>query len=142
MRKWFVLGGIVLVIVVAASAFAVQQFVRIDQAAVVEEIQPQPKNATASGCGSSGSPCGSGGYSSCGGSSGGCGEQTVSPEQNSVRNEQIRSFIYNYYSKKLNDQELVVKVEDYGCHQEATVAKGDQVIKRLSISGNNISEIG
>ncbi len=141
MKKWFVLGGIVLVIVVAASAFAVQQFVRTDAVAAVEEIQAQPQNASSSGCGSSGSPCGSGGSSSCAGG-GGCGGQAVSPEQSSVRNDQIKSYIFNYYSQKLGDQDIVVQVKDYGCHQEATVAKGDQIIKRLSINGNNISEIG
>lgn len=141
MRKWFVLGGILLVIVVAASAFAVQQFVRTDQVAAVEEIQAQPGTAS-SGCGSSGAPCGSGEFSSCANGSGGCGSQPVSPEQASVRNDQIKSFIYNYYSKKLGDQKITVTVQDYGCHQEATVAKGDRVIQRLSISGNNISEIG
>lgn len=141
MRKWFVLGGILLVIVVAASAFAVQQFVRTDAVAAVEEIQAQPQNASSSGCGSSGSPCGSGGSSSCAGGSGGCGGQAISPEVNSVRNDQIKSYIYNYYSQKLGDQEITVKVQDYGCHQEATVAKGDKIIKRLSVSGNNISEL-
>ena len=142
MRKWFVLGGIVLVIVVAASAFAVQQFVRTDVVAAVEEIQPQPGDTSSSGCGSSGSPCGSGGSSSCAGGSGGCGGQALSPEEASVRTDQIKSYIYNFYSQKLGDQDIIVQVQDYGCHQEATVAKGDQIIKRLSISGNNISEIG
>lgn len=141
MKKWFVLGGVLLVIVVAASAFAVQQFVRIDQVSAVEEIQAQPRNASSSGCGSSGAPCGSGEFSSCA-SGGGCGGQALSPEQSSVRNDQIKSYIYSYYSQKLGDQDIVVQVQDYGCHQEATVAKGDKVIKRLSISGNNISEIG
>jgi len=140
MRKWFVLGAVVLVIVVAASAFAVQQFVRTDPVAAVEEIQAQPRSAS-SGCGSSGAPCGSGEFSSCA-SGGGCGGPALGPEETSVRNDQIKNYIYKYYAEKLGDQNIVVKVQDFGCHQEATVAKGDQVIKRLSISGNNISEIG
>jgi hypothetical protein len=141
MKKWFVLGGIVLVIVVAASAFAVQQFVRTDQVAAVEEIQAQPRNASSSGCGSSGAPCGSGEFSSCA-NGGGCGGPALSPEATKVRNEQIENYVFSYYSEKLGDQEITVKVQDYGCHQEATVAKGDKIIKRLSVSGNNISEIG
>ncbi len=142
MRKWFISGGIVLVIIVAVSAFAVQQFARIDQAAVVEEVQPLPKTASYSGCGSG--DCGEGGesFSSCASASGGCGGPALSPEETKVRNEQITDYIYNYYSKKLGDQDITVQVQDYGCHQEATVAKGDQIIKRLSINGNNISELG
>ncbi|TNF45855.1 hypothetical protein EP232_05280 [bacterium] len=142
MRKWFVLGGIALVVVVAASAFAVQQFVRIDQVAQVEEVQPLPKTASYSGCGSGNCSAGDGAFSSCSGGSGGCGGPALSPEQASVRNDQIKSFVFNYYSQKLGDQDIIVQVQDYGCHQEDTVAKGDQIIKRLSISGKNISEIG
>jgi hypothetical protein len=142
MRKWFVLGGIALVIVVAASAFAVQQFVRVDQVAQVEEVQPLPKTASYSGCGSGGCTAGDGNFSSCIGASGGCGGPALSPEQTKVRNEQIENYIFSYYSEKLGDKDIIVQVQDYGCHQEATVAKGDQVIKRLSISGNNISELG
>jgi hypothetical protein len=142
MRKWFVLGGIALVIVVAASAFAVQQFAKVDQVTQVEEVQPLPKTASYSGCGSGDCSAGDGNFSSCGGTSGGCGGPALSPEETKVRNEQIENYIFSYYSEKLGDQDITVQVQDYGCHQEATVAKGDQVIKRLSISGNNISEIG
>jgi hypothetical protein len=54
----------------------------------------------------------------------------------------MRSFIYAYYAKKFNDPNLVVQINDYGCHMEADVLQNGKIVKRLSISGNSVSEIG
>lgn len=82
-------------------------------------------------CGSSG--CGNAaGRSCCAPSS---GQQSAAE-----RVESIRSYLTAYYSKAMGDG-IEVEVRDLGCHQEAEVKQAGRVIKKLSISGNSITEI-
>ncbi len=90
-----------------------------------------PGAGDAPNCGSSG--CGSSaGRSCCSPSS---GQQSAAE-----RVESIRAYLTAYYLKTMGG-EIEVEVRDLGCHQEAEVRQGSQVIKRLSISGNSITEI-
>lgn len=143
MRKWSPLVVIVFVLAAAATVLAFQNYkttaVAAQQVAVNEVApQPAPEDGSYSGCGGS-AGCGSGG---CGGTLSGCGGEPVDPAQNQQRIEDIKSYLYSYFSKELNDTQISVNVEDFGCHQEAYLLKDGQVIKRFSVSGNSISEIG
>jgi hypothetical protein len=41
----------------------------------------------------------------------------------------------------MGDPSIEVKVQNLGCHQEATVTRAGKVIKRLSINGGRITDI-
>lgn len=144
MKRWSVIIGIVIVVAAAATVFAVQQY---SPSTNNVAIQAQESDGEYSSCGStecsySGEAAGTGGCGSVAGASGGCG----GPDPNSVearqRAESVRSFIYSYYAKKFNDPNLVVQINDYGCHMEADVLQNGKIVKRLSISGNSVTEIG
>ena len=80
------------------------------------------------------------GSSGCGSASGRncCGP--ASTQSTAERIEGIRSYLTAYYLKEVGG-EIEVEVRDLGCHQEAEVRQAGRVIKKLSISGNSISEI-
>lgn len=147
MRKWSVLFVCVTLVLAAATVFAVQNYSaltekRSDVSSVKDEISPQAYDAAAagSGCGGAGG-CSVSGASGCGsGASGGCGAP-ADPAVARQRVESIQSYLYAYFSKAFNDPAISVEVDDFGCHQEASVLKDGKIIKRLSISGNTISEI-
>ena len=147
MRKWSILFVLVFLVLAAATVFAVQNYVLSPgssplASSAVDEIEPQPYSQSASGseCGGT-SGCGVAGASGCGSSSsGGCGAPS-DPAVSKRRVEGIQNYLYAYFSEKLGDPGITIKVDDYGCHQEASVLKDGKIIKRLSISGNSISEI-
>ena len=47
----------------------------------------------------------------------------------------------NYYIDQTGDSDIEVTVEDFGCHQEATILKNGQEVMKLSISGGEVSEV-
>ncbi|UCG38300.1 MAG: hypothetical protein JSV00_08915 [bacterium] len=143
MRKWVVIGIAAGALLMAVTVFALQVK---NSTPVPAAASPQAQDASYSGCGA-GAGCGaqsadgaaSGG---CGASaSGGCGSAASSPEAARERLEKIQAYLTDYYTKKLGGSDIKVQVQDYGCHQEATVLKGAQVVDRLSISGNSITRI-
>ncbi len=54
----------------------------------------------------------------------------------------IERLASRYYAETYGDKEFTVEVRDYGCHQEAYIIKNGAAVKRLSISGGNVYEIG
>ncbi len=144
MKRWSVIIGIVIVVAAAATVFVVQQY---SPSTSNVAVQAQASDGQYTGCGSTecsntGEASSTGGCGAVAGVSGGCG----GPDPNSVearqRAESIRDFIYGYYAKKFNDPNLVVQINDYGCHMEADVLQDGKIVKRLSISGNSVTEIG
>lgn len=49
---------------------------------------------------------------------------------------------FEYYALRYGDRDITVEIRDFGCHMEAYIKKGQAVVRKLSISGNNIFEIG
>ncbi len=144
MKRWSVIIGIVIIVAAAATVFAVQQYSPSNNNVA---IQAQASDGEYSSCGSpecsnTGEVAGTGGCGSVAGGSGGCGGPAPDSVEARQRAERMRDFIYGYYAKKFNDPNLVVQVSDYGCHMEANVLQGGKVVKRLSISGNSVTEIG
>ncbi len=85
----------------------------------------------------------SGGCSSSGcGVSAGAGSSCCSGGGTSLSLDQVKAGVLKYYAARYGDSDVTVEVKDYGCHQEAEIIKAGAVLKRLSINGNNISEIG
>lgn len=54
----------------------------------------------------------------------------------------IEDLAAKYYSETYGDTDFKVQVQDFGCHQEAYIIKDGQPVKRLSISGGNVYEVG
>lgn len=85
--------------------------------------------------------CGSGGGRSCcsaAGASGGLAALHLDP---SLSADQSRDRLAKHYAEALGGP-VTVEIKDYGCHQEAEVFKDGKLVKRLSISGGAVSEIG
>ena len=143
MKKVFIFGSLVLVFAVAGSAFALLGGggERVDPGVSAAVFEPESvaggqevavatesprkcgSQASRSRCGSSGS-----GGGCCGGSSA------------ATDIDLLRTQLQAYYSKSI-DGEITVDVKDLGCHQEAEIRQDNRVIKRISISGREITEL-
>lgn len=80
------------------------------------------------------------------GGCGGCGRQGAAPgpggETQGNNLKAIEELAAKYYIDTYGDKDFEVKVQDYGCHQEAYILKGGKAIKKLSISGGSVYEVG
>lgn len=137
MRKYIAIGSVVFFILVAVSVFALQGKDTPAQTAL--EVQPKAAGAPYSGCGVDGSGCAS--SAGCAESSGGCGGEAVDPAKAKDRIDRITIYLTNYYADKTGYDNIKVSVEDFGCHQEATVSRDGRLVEKLSISGNRITKI-
>ena len=137
MRKYITIGSVAVFVLVAVSVFALQG--KSVPSQVAQEVQPNAASTSYSGCGANGSCCGS--TAGCGGESGGCGGEAVEPSEAKARADQIVAYLQDYYTSKMGYESVQVKVDDFGCHQEATVSSGSEVVDRLSISGTRITRI-
>ena len=144
MKKVFVFGGLIAALVLAGSAFAllaggegksgpaassssmaVLVPENVEEGTEVAAVTEAPRK-----CGSQASRCGSSasGAGCCGGSSAGADI------------ELLKTQLQAYYSKSI-DGEITVEVKDLGCHQEAEIRQDNRVIKRISVSGREITEL-
>jgi hypothetical protein len=139
MKKYIIIGSITFFVLVSVSVFALQS--RDGRTAAAEEVAPLAAAASTSGCGAGGSGCGGGASAGCGGASGGCGGEAVNPTEARARIDQITAYLQGYYTNKMGYKDVQIKVDDFGCHQEATVSSAGQVVDRLSVSGNRITKI-
>jgi len=139
LKKYIVIGSVAVLVLVAVSVLAPQG--KSGKAAVAEEVAPLAASTSSSGCGAGGSGCGVGASVGCGGAAGGCGGEALNPAEAKVRTDQITAYLQNYYTEKLGYENVQVKIDDFGCHQEATVSSSGQVVDRLSVSGNRITKI-
>ena len=142
MKKVFIFGGFLVALTFAGSAFALFASgggesvpTPLSLTALVPEVVEEGAEvavATKSsrGCGSKAS-CGS--SSSAGGCCGGGSSAATDIEQ-------LRTQLQAYYAKSI-DGEITVEVKDLGCHQEAEIKQNNRVIKRISISGREITEL-
>ncbi len=138
MRKWTVVITCVFFILAAATVLALQKRAPEVQTAAATEVAPLDYDSTQPADCGNGSGCANvDGSSGCGG---GCGT-SADPAVAKERLESLKGYLFSYYSKKLGETELDIEVEDFGCHQEATVAKNGTVVERLSISGSSIRRI-
>ena len=139
MRKYIIISMVAAFVLVAVSVFALQG--RSGQTSVAEEVAPLAATTSNSGCGAGGSGCGSSASAGCGGAAGGCGGEALNPDEAKARTDQITAYLQDYYTSKLGYKSVQVKIDDFGCHQEATVSSSGQVVDRLSVSGNTITKI-
>jgi hypothetical protein len=140
MKKYIIIGSVAVFVLVAVSVFALQG--KSGQAAVAEEVAPLAASTSSSGCGASGSGgCGSSASAGCGGASGGCGGETLNPTEAKARTDQITAYLVDYYTNKRGLSDVAVKVESFGCHEEATVTQAGQVVEKLNISGSSITKL-
>jgi hypothetical protein len=127
MRK-AALAAVALVLVVSGSAIGVKVY--------KDNFVPQPQSYASYGYGGYG-------YGGCsGGSAGGCCSRPGSGGGPAATLDATKKLAKDYYVKKYKDGNVSVEVKDFGCHQEAYILKGGRSVKRLSISGGNVYEIG
>ena len=137
MRKWTVLITCVFFILAAATVIAIQKR-GAEAQTTANEVAPLDYDSTQPADCGNGSGCANvDGSSGCGGGCGNPADPAVAKE----RLESLKGYLFSYYSKKLGETELDIEVEDFGCHQEATVGKNGTIVERLSISGNSIRRI-
>lgn len=143
LKKWTLAIVISAICLIVATAMAVNQRQNTKQVPQNREITPE-KSVSATNRGSS---C-------CGGQSSGCAV-TAGSKATSCCNgkgngtatkplkmlKALENYLYRVYAEKLQDPQITVKVQDLGCHMEAQIKKGEQVVKRLSINGNSITEL-
>jgi hypothetical protein len=146
MKKVYVFSVLFAAVTLVGSAFAIlgnggnkSDAALSSQAVLVpEDVEGGVKVAVDSGdyrrCGSQASRCGSSS------SSGGCCGSSGTGATAGADVEQLRKRLQAHYSKSL-DGEITVDVKQFGCHQEAEIRQDNRVIKRLSISGGQITEI-
>ncbi len=142
MKKFIIMGSIAAFILVAVSVFALQgkgSQETVAQAGIAQEVAPKA-GGTSSGCGNAAGGCGSS-SAGCGGASGGCGVTDTDPTASKERLDGIKLYLAKYYTEKLGLSDVSIEIESFGCHEEATVKQGGQVVDRLSISGTNITKI-
>lgn len=127
MKKWILSTLLTAAVIVAGASYL------LSGEQVPSAASPGAALTTGTTVADGSSRCGSpGGKGCCSASSG----QAAAGE----RVEQIRAYLTDYYARTVGG-EISVEVRDLGCHQEADVKQAGQTIKRLSISGNSISEI-
>ena len=131
---------LVSVLLVAGTSFAIKKFVPGYAATDTPTQEANARYASyapearSGGCSSS---------SGCGVSAGrGTSSSCCSGGGTSLSLDQVKAGVLKYYAGKYGDSDVTVEVKDYGCHQEAEIIKAGAVLKRLSINGNRISEIG
>jgi hypothetical protein len=145
-RVRLVLVIVVSVLLVAGTSFALKMLERDGGAGQSRYDRVSTKYAglgkpagyarTAGGCTyseGSGGGCnssGPGGSSCCGG-----GGAPLSQDE-------VKAGVLRYYAEKYGDSDVTCVVKDYGCHMEAEILKDGNVVRKLSISGNRITEIG
>jgi len=132
-KKGIFLSIIAAAVLITAASIAISQ-VSINKAPVrpVSQITSLPSG----GCGQ-GSTCSLSAAGSC------CsGPTSTSVKKPQEMMQALEGYLYRLYVKKLKDPQIQVEVKDFGCHMEATIRKDGSIIKRLSISGREISEIG
>lgn len=54
-----------------------------------------------------------------------------------LTDEEARKLILDYYASNYNDSDVMVTIENYGCHIEGLIVKDDTIIKRLSLNPVN-----
>ena len=74
---------------------------------------------------------------------GGCcdGGGTEGTTASADQAKQIEAYLVDYFTRSMGEG-ISVDVKDLGCHHEADVLQAGKVIKRLSINGGQITEIG
>ena len=125
MKKGFILAGIALILAAAGVSAGYLQN-RDPKPATSAALAPKTAVETVAGQSSAGCGC--------------CSGPAGPTAAGSSRSAQIEAYLTDFYTNILGDG-VSVQVVDLGCHHEASVIQGGKVMKRLSISGNSITDI-
>jgi hypothetical protein len=137
LKRTVITAALSVILTFAGTAIAYNLLARDSRAAKYQDFSynsnAAPEARQYGGC----QGAGRGGCGGCGGPAG--------QGQQGARGSDIKAteeLAARYYSETYGDTGFTVKVQDFGCHQEAYIIKGGQPVKRLSISGGNIYEVG
>lgn len=137
MKKTIITAALSVLLTLAGTAIAYNLLASDSRA---EKYQDFSYGASQAATGQQRVGCNGGGRGGCGG----CGRAT-GPGQQGTQGSGLKAaedLAAKYYSQTYGDKDFTVKVQDFGCHQEAYILKNGQPVKRLSISGGNVYEIG
>ncbi len=129
---------VALIILAGAIGFRAGMFDSSPASASSDQAQQLKQGAqgpSSGGCPSGGCASGAGRSGGCGGS-GGCGTS-----QGPVDVEALKLQVSEAYSKYSGQSGFDVEIQDFGCHQEATITRQGKRLERISISGNRMSLI-
>lgn len=94
------------------------------------------------GNGSGGDGCCGTGSGSSGAPSGGItGGGGCCSNGKSITKDQAKKQAIDFYAKKYGDKDVTAKVEDYGCHLQVNLYKGDKLVKAISFRGGKLAEL-
>jgi len=135
LKKTLLATVVSLTLILAGTAIAYNLLAQDSSAAKYRDFSA---SAYAAPAGQYGGCPGSAGKGGCGG----CG-RPQGAEQGAQGSgiKAVEELAARYYSETYGDRDFTVKVQDFGCHQEAYIIKDGQPVKRLSISGGNVYEI-
>ena len=136
MKKTLLVTVVSLTLTLAGTAIAYNLLAQDSRAAKYQDFSGVAASAPAGQYGGCPGSVGRGGCGNCGG-------QGITPQQGAQGSglQAIEELASRYYSDTYGDNDFTVKVQDYGCHQEAYILKGGQPVKKLSISGGNVYEV-
>lgn len=128
MKKWMAFAGTLLVLA-AAGASATYLQARDSAPAPSTALAPvTPAEAAVSAAGVSSAGC------AC------CSGPAAGTAPANGRAAQIEAYLTDFYTGILGAG-VTVEVQDLGCHHEASILQNGKVVKRLSISGNAVTDI-
>lgn len=76
------------------------------------------------------------------GKCGNCTRQGATGDAQPTDMKGLEKAVSEYYQNKYDGKDFNVEIKDFGCHQEAYIIKDGQPVKRFSISGGAIYEVG
>ena len=142
MKRTIITVVLSVVLTFAGTAIAYNILAKDSRAAKYQDFSYGANKAAAGqqygGCRGAGP--GSGGCGGCGRATG-PGQQGAQGDRSSGL-KASEDLAYKYYSETYGEKDFTVEVQDFGCHQEAYIIKDGQPVKKLSISGGNVYEVG
>lgn len=95
-------------------------------------------NGASGACGGNGSCCSSGSAQAAGVNSTATQSLDVYDRSGKVDLKKLESVAVAWYAKTFADSNVTAEVQDFGCHQQITIKKGNTVVKELSFRGGQL----
>lgn len=135
MKKTVITAALSVLLTLAGTAIAYNMLASDSRA---QKYQDFSYNANQAASGQQYGGCRGAGSGGCGG----CGKQATAEGGQGSGLKAAEDLAARYYSETYGDKDFTVNVQDFGCHQEAYILKDGQPVKKLSISGGNVYEVG
>jgi len=142
LKKTAITAALSVVLTLAGTAVAYNLLANDSRAAKYQDFSYNNSLAASSQQYSGCRGKGPGGCGGCGRSAGTAGTTQDTQGLQGSSAKAAEDLAYRYYSETYGEKDFTVKVQDFGCHQEAYIIKDGNPVKKLSISGGNVYEVG